>query len=326
MKKEIVLSGIKPTGDMHIGNYFGMIKQVIEMQDEYEKVYLFIPDYHSLISVQDRETMKQNILDTAINIIALGADPKKLVIFKQSDVPEHTEVTWIFNCLMSMPQLMRAHAFKDSEAKNKDVSVGLFDYPVLQAADIMLYDATVVPVGEDQRQHIEMARDIARKFNNMYGELLMEPEALVKEGVGLIPGSDGQKMSKSYKNQLALFATEEETLKYIKSIAMDSKSIDEKKNPDDYALYSIAKLCTTAEQDKALRAMFEDGGVGYGTIKDYVAGLVNDYFRPMRAKREELLKNTDEVLEILKSGGEQARVVAQKKMRKIREAVGLELY
>ena len=326
MKKEIVLSGIKQTGDMHIGNYFGMIKQVIEMQDEYEKVYLFIPDYHSLISVQDRETMKQNILDTAINIIALGADPKKLVIFKQSDVPEHTEVTWIFNCLMSMPQLMRAHAFKDSEAKNKDVSVGLFDYPVLQAADIMLYDATVVPVGEDQRQHIEMARDIARKFNNMYGELLMEPEALVKEGVGLIPGSDGQKMSKSYKNQLALFATEEETLKYVKSIAMDSKSIDEKKDPDDYALYSIAKLCTTAEQDKALRAMFEDGGVGYGTIKDYVAGLVNDYFRPMRAKREELLKNTDEVLEILKSGGEQARVVAQKKMRKIREAVGLELY
>ena len=326
MKKEIVLSGIKATGDMHIGNYFGMIKQVIDMQDEYEKVYLFIPDYHSLISVQERETMEQNILDTAVNILALGADPKKLVMFKQSDVPEHTEATWIFNCLMSMPQLMRAHAFKDSEAKNKGVSVGLFDYPVLQASDIMLYDATVVPVGEDQRQHIEMARDIARKFNNTYGELLMEPEALVKEGVGLIPGSDGQKMSKSYKNQLALFATEEETLKYIKSIAMDSKGVDEKKNPDDYALYSIAKLCASAEQNKELRAMFENGGVGYGVIKEYVADLVNNYFRPMREKREALLEDTDRVLKILKYGGEQAQAVAQRKMREIREAVGFEIY
>jgi len=285
MKKEILLSGIKATGDMHIGNYFGALKQWVDMQYEYEHVFIFIPDYHSIISVQDKQELNDLIYQTGLNLLAIGIDPKKVCLYKQSDVPCHTEATWIFNCLTTMPQLMRGHAFKDSEAKSKEVSVGLFDYPILQAADILLYDATIVPVGEDQAQHIEMARDIARKFNNTYGETFLEPKAFIKKDVGTVVGSDGRKMSKSYGNQLALFATEEETLKYVKGIAMDSKTIDEKKNPDDYSLYDIAKLFATREQDKELRSMFESGGVGYGDIKQYVAEMINNYLRPMRTKR-----------------------------------------
>jgi len=325
MKKEIVLSGAKATGEFHIGNYFGAIKQWVETQDEYEKVYIFIADYHSLISVQDKEQLEKNIFNTALTYLAAGIDPEKVVFFRQSDMPHHTEATWIFNCLMSMPQLMRAHAFKDSEAKNKDVSVGLFDYPVLQAADILLYDATIVPVGEDQRQHIEMARDIARKFNNTYGDLFVEPKALVKKEVGVIPGSDGQKMSKSYGNQLALFATEEETLKYVKGITMDSKGIDEKKNPDDYTLYEIAKLFASDKEDKELRNMFEQGGVGYGVIKEYVAEMVNKYLKPMRERREELIKDKQHVLNVLEKGAQSAREVSLPKIQRMREAVGLNL-
>ena len=323
MKKEILLSGIKATGDMHIGNYFGALKQWVDLQYEYEQVFIFIPDYHSIISIQDRDKLNQLIFDTAVNLLAVGIDPKKVTLYKQSDVPCHTEATWIFNCLTTMPQLMRGHAFKDSEAKSKEVSVGLFDYPVLQAADILLYDATIVPVGEDQAQHIEMARDIARKFNNTYGETFVEPQALIKKEVGTVIGSDGRKMSKSYKNQLALFATEDETTKYIKGIAMDSKSIDEKKNPQDYPLYDIAKLFVTADQDKELRAMFENGGVGYGDIKMYVAELINNYLRPMRTKREELLKNPNKIKKIIAQGGKRASKIAIKKMDEVREKVGL---
>jgi tryptophanyl-tRNA synthetase len=226
---------------------------------------------------------------------------------------------------MTMPQLMRAHAFKDSEAKDKDVSVGLFDYPVLQAADILLYDATTVPVGEDQRQHIEMARDIARKFNNTYGELFVEPQALVKESVGVVPGDDGRKMSKSYGNQLALFATEAETEKYIKGIAMDSKDIDEKKNPDDYSLYKVAELFLTEGEKTEIRAMFENGGVGYGDIKMRVAEIVNEYLRPMRERREELLQDRDYILQVLEDGAQKAGEVSLAKIKKMREMIGLEL-
>ncbi len=325
MKKEILLSGIKATGDMHIGNYFGALKQWVDMQYEYEQVFIFIPDYHSIISVQDRDLLNELIFATAVNLLAIGIDPKQVVLYKQSDVPCHTEATWIFNCLTTMSQLMRAHAFKDSEAKNKEVSVGLFDYPVLQAADILLYDATVIPVGEDQAQHIEIARDIARKFNNTYGQTFLEPKAHIKKGVGTVVGSDGRKMSKSYKNQLALFATEDETIKYIKSVAMDSKTIDEKKKPEEYVLYDIAKLFMTNEEDKKLRDMFEQGGVGYGDIKMFVAGIINDYLRPMRSRREALIKNPSRVKKIIAQGGKKAAKIANKKMDEVREKVGLVL-
>ncbi len=324
--KGILLSGIKPTGNPHIGNYFGALKQWVDLQHDYEKVFIFIPDYHALISVQEKEKMETLILDVAIDLLAIGINPEKVCLYKQSDVSVHTELTWIFNCLTTMPQLMRAHAFKDSEAKNKDVSVGLFDYPVLQAADIVLYDATVVPVGQDQKQHIEIAREIVRKFNNTFGETFVEPQEMIKEEVATVPGTDGQKMSKSYGNTIPLFTSEEQTEKLVMSIAMDSKGMEEKKNPDDYNLYAIAKLFCNESQNAELRAMFENGGVGYGDIKKHVATLINDYLRPMREKRTELEKNKEAVLGILKRGGEQAREIAETKMKDVRERVGFNLY
>ncbi len=324
MTQQRMLSGIKPTGDMHIGNYFGALKQWVDMQDDYD-TFIFIPDYHALISVQDKEKMERLIMDVAINLLAIGLDPEKVTLYKQSDVPCHTEACWIFNCLTTMPQLMRGHAFKDNEAKNKDVSVGLFDYPVLQAADIVLYDAQLVPVGEDQRQHIEMTREIVRKFNNTFGDTFIEPQAVIKEEVGTIIGSDGQKMSKSYGNTLPVFASETETEKYIKSVPMDSKDISEVKNPDEYPLYSIAKLFCNEAQDTELRAMFEQGGVGYGDIKKHVTSLINDYLRPMRARRTELENDLDLVKNILKKGAEKASNIANAKMKEVREKVGFEI-
>ena len=321
MVKKRMLSGIKPTGNPHIGNYFGALKQWVDLQKEYE-CFAFIPDYHALISVQDKQTMKDLILEVATDLLAVGLDPQQVCIYKQSDVPCHTEACWIFNCLTTVPQLMRGHAFKDSEAKNEEVSVGLFDYPVLQAADIMLYDAQIVPVGEDQRQHIEMTREIARKFNNIYGETFVEPQAHIPDGVGTIPGSDGRKMSKSYGNQLALFASEEETEKYIMAVPMDSKGVDETKNPDDYALYSMGRLFCTQEQDHELRSMFEQGGRGYGEIKKWIAGVINAYLLPMRTRRHELAQDPSYVYEVLRKGGEKARSIAEQKMREVRTKVG----
>jgi len=319
-----MLSGIKPTGNPHIGNYFGALKQWVDMQNEYDS-FVFIPDYHAIISVQDGKRLHDLIINLAIDFLAIGLDPKKVVLYKQSDVPCHTELTWIFNCLTTMPQLMRGHAFKDSEAKSKEVSVGLFDYPVLQAADIVLYDADVVPVGEDQKQHIEMAREIVRKFNNTYGETFKEPQEMIKSGVGTIVGNDGRKMSKSYGNHLPLFATESKTEKYIMGVPMDSKGIDEPKNPDEYPLYQMAVLFCDDAQNVELRSMFEQGGVGYGDIKKHVAGLINDYLRPMRERRVELEKDPEVVKEILRQGAEKARAIAEEKMQEVREKVGLVL-
>jgi tryptophanyl-tRNA synthetase len=316
-----MLSGIKPTGEMHIGNYFGALKQWVDLQHEYD-TFIFIPDYHALISVQDKADMEQLIYNTALNLLALGIDPERVTLYKQSDIPAHTELCWIFNCLTTMPQLMRGHAFKDSEAKNKEVSVGLFDYPVLQAADIVLYDADIVPVGEDQRQHIEMAREIVRKFNNTFGETFIEPEEMIREDLGTIVGNDGQKMSKSYGNQLPLFASEKETIEYIKAIPMDSKSVEEFKNPDDYALYKIGALFCDETQDIELRAMFSEGGVGYGEIKQHVAGIVNDYLREIRTRRAELAENPDYIYQVLEQGAEKARPMALSKITEVRNKIG----
>ncbi len=326
MKKEILLSGIKPTGNPHIGNYFGALKQWVDLQNKYKKVYIFIPDYHALISVQDKKKMEKNILNVAIDLLAVGIDPKKVVFYKQSDIPAHTELTWIFNCIVSVPTLMRAHAFKDSQAKNKDVSVGLFDYPILQTSDIVLYDAEIVPVGEDQKQHIEMAREIVRKFNNTFGKTFKEPRAFVKKEVSVILGNDGRKMSKSYKNELPLFVSEKETLKYMMSIPMDSKKISAKKNPEKYTLYKIFKLFANAEENKKMRKMFEEGGYGYGEIKIFAAEVVNKYLKDMRKKRKELEKNPEKVLKILKKGGAEAKKQANKKILEVRKKIGFEIY
>ena len=326
MKKQTLLSGIQPTGAPHIGNYFGMMKQMVNSQDEYIN-YTFIVDYHALTTVKDAQTLADNTYNVVLDFLAMGLDPEKVTLFKQSDVPEHTELAWILNTITPMPMLMNAHAFKDAqEAKKKEITAGLLTYPILQAADIILYDVNMVPVGKDQEQHIEMAREIARKFNNLYGETFVEPKAIIKKEVAVVPGIDGEKMSKSYGNTVPLFATVEETAKIIMSVPMDSKEIEEKKNPDDYNLYKIFKLFATEEQDKEVRAMFEEGGVGYGDIKKYVSETINDYLQEMRAKRTELAKDPEAVLKILKEGGKKAKKVAEAKMLEVRKKVGLEIY
>lgn len=326
MLNKILLSGIQPSGKPHIGNYFGMMKQMVDLQDEYE-TRVFIVDYHALTTLKNKAKMKQGILDVALDFLAIGLDPEKVIFFKQSDVPEHTELAWVLNCLTPAQMMMTAHAFKDAQKSgSKETSVGLLTYPVLQAADILLYGTNIVPVGEDQKQHIEITREIARKFNNLYGETFIEPKAMIKEEVGLILGSDGRKMSKSYGNHLPLFATEKETEKYIMSIPMDSKKIEEKKNPDDYDLYKIFKLFATEEEDKEVRRMFEAGGTGYADIKKYTAQKINKYLKDMRTRREELSQNKSKVLEILKAGGEKAKKIASAKMQEVKEKIGVSLY
>ncbi len=320
--KKILLTGIQPSGKPHIGNYFGMMKQVIDTQDEYES-FPFIANYHSLNTIQNAETMRENIIGVVLDYLAVGLDPEKVTLFKQSDVPQSTELCWILDTIVTMPFLMRAHAFKDAEVKNKEISVGTFNYPILMAADILLQDTDVVPVGKDQQQHVEMARDIAEKFNRIYGETFKLPKSIIKDEVAVVPGTDGQKMSKSYGNTIPLFATEEETEKLIMSVPMDSKAIEEKKNPEDYSLYKIFKLFATDEQDGEVRVMFENGGVGYADIKKHVAGVINDYLREARNKRKELEQNKEVVIEILKKGGEVARERAEAKMQVVRKAVGI---
>lgn len=320
---KIMLSGVKPTGRPHIGNYFGAMKQFVDMQNDYDEVFVFIADYHAMTSDTKKLLIGENSFELALDYLAIGLNPEKVVLFKQSSVPQVTELNWIFSCLVTMPYLMRAHAYKDAEAKKQEVNVGTFNYPVLMAADILIQDADVVPVGKDQKQHLEIAREIARKFNIQYGLTFKEPQEQILEETETVIGTDGQKMSKSYGNVIPLFASDEETEKIVMTIAMDSKGIEEKKNPDDYNLYKIAKLFTNKEQDTEMRAMFENGGVGYADIKKYTAKIINDYLRPMREKRKELEKNPERVLEILERGGKIANERAEKKMQDVRKKCGL---
>ncbi|AKM84161.1 TPA: tryptophan--tRNA ligase [Candidatus Campbellbacteria bacterium] len=318
-----MLSGVKPTGRPHIGNYFGAMKQFVDLQSDFDEVFVFIADYHAMTSDTKKLLIGQNSIELALDYLAIGLDPEKVILFRQSSVPQVTELSWIFSCLVTMPYLMRAHAFKDAEAKKKEVNVGTFNYPVLMSADILIQDADIVPVGNDQKQHLEIAREIARKFNTQYGMIFKEPQEKILEETETVIGIDGQKMSKSYGNTIPLFATDEETEKIIMSVPMDSKGIDEKKNPDDYNLYKIAKLFTNENQDKEIRSMFENGGVGYAEIKKYVANVINNYLKEMRERRKELENNRDYVLEILEKGGKIARERAEKKMEEVRVKCGL---
>ena len=224
MSKPVLLTGVKPTGELHIGNYFGALRQLVELQEKYQ-CYIFIPDYHALTTSHSQrhpEEVRESIKHLALGYLAIGLDPAKIVLFQQSKVHEHTELAWLFNCITTMPYLMRAHAYKDAEAKNKEISVGVFNYPMLMAADILLYDPAVVPVGKDQQQHVEIARDTAQKFNALYGDIFTIPEALITEEVATVPGTDGRKMSKSYGNTIPLFASRDELAKAVMSIVTDS--------------------------------------------------------------------------------------------------------
>ncbi len=319
----ILLSGVKPSGAPHIGNYFGALKQFVDLQDQYQ-AFVMLADYHALTTVQDPEQLRRDTLALAATYLAIGLDPERVTLFKQSDVPAHAELAWILECLTTMPYLMRAHAYKDAEAKNKEVNVGLFNYPLLMAADILLYSPDVVPVGQDQKQHIEIARDAAEKFNRVYGETLKLPEALILENVKTVIGLDGQKMSKSYRNTIPLFSSERELKQLVMSIKTDSKTESEPKNPEECHVFALHKLFS--EQDLVeLKKRYVEGKIGYKESKEILATNMNKYLAPMRERYEELIKNPDRLVEILRRGGERARQIAENKMRDIRARVGVSL-
>lgn len=316
MSKKVLLSGIQPSGKPHIGNYFGMMKQMVDFQDEYD-VRAFIVDYHALKSIQDPKAMHENIIAVLIDFLAIGLDPQKATIYKQSDISEHTELTWIFDTLTTMPYLMRAHAFKDAEAKNKEIDVGTFNYPLLMAADILLYDADVIPVGQDQKQHIEIARDTAQKFNNTYGETFKLPKEMIMENVAVVPGIDGRKMSKSYNNTIPLFAEYEEIKKAVMGIVTDSSG----GRPEN--VFAIHKL---VRDEKELEDIYAEKAGKYKDLKELLIEDLEKFIAPMRKRRKEFERNIPAALEILKQGGERAKVVASAKMAEVRKKIGVEVY
>ncbi len=316
------LSGIQPSGMLHIGNYFGALKQFVDMQDKYEGLY-FLADYHSLTSIKDQNLLRENTKNAILDYLALGLDPKKSTIFLQSDVVYHTELMWILSNVTPMALLERGHAFKDKIAKGIKANTGLFTYPVLMAADILLYDTDIVPVGKDQKQHVEFTRDIAIKFNEQYGkEVFKLPEDLILESVSIVPGTDGEKMSKSYGNIINMFLPEKQLKKQIMSIVTDSKSLEESKDPNNN-IVKLYELFADEKDVKIMKERFLAGGYGYGHAKKELLNTVLEYFSDARQKREQLLNNMDYVDEILKEGANRANEIASKKMEEVRKSIGL---
>lgn len=319
---KVLLSGVKPTGKPHVGNYLGAMKQFVEMQGDYEN-YVFIADLHALTTLQNPKELSQNILDVALDYLAIGLDPQKVTLFKQSDVPQVAELAWIFECITTMPYLMRAHAFKDAEAKNKEINVGVFNYPMLMSADILIHDADIVPVGFDQKQHLEIARDTGDKFNRIFGETFKIPQPLIIETVKTVPGIDGQKMSKSYKNTIGLFASDQEIKEAVMSIPTDSKGIDDPKNPDEDKIFALHKFFTEGPQFEDIRERYESGGIGYKESKEILIKNIMAFVEPLREKRKDLEKNIDYVHEVIQKGGAKARERAEEKMKDVRRKIGV---
>ena len=316
------LSGIQPSGVLHIGNYFGAIKQFVELQDEYEGFY-FLANYHALTSSPKGEDLKNNTINVILDYLALGLDPEKSTLFLQSDVPEHTELSWILSNVTPMGLLERAHSYKDKTAKGIKPNVGLFTYPVLMASDILIYSPDIVPVGKDQKQHVEITRDIAIKFNETYGkEVFKLPKEKIVENVATVPGTDGDKMSKSYGNVINMFGSKKQLKKQIKNIVTDSTPLEEPKNPDNN-ITKLYSLFATEEEVNTLKEKFLAGNFGYGHAKTELFDKFMDYFAPFQKKREELLQNMDYVNEILKKGALKAREIATKKDDEVRDAVGI---
>ena len=326
MEKKVLVSGIQATGKLHFGNYFGAMKQNIELANggEYES-YIFIADYHALTTVKDRNALRTSALEIAAAYIACGLDLSKATLFRQSSVPEHAELATIFNNVVTMPYLMRAHAFKDHEAKDKEVNLGLFTYPVLMAADILMYQADVVPVGKDQKQHIEYARDIAGFYNRAWGvEQFKLPNDLILESVATVSGIDGEKMSKSKGNVISLFGSDEEVKKAVMSIVTDSASPEEKKNPDTSVIYNIHKLFLNNEEADVLRAKFENGGYGYKQAKDYLLETIMKWRAGKKEIFEDLMVHPEKITIILERSGKKAKLRAQETMAQVQKQVGLE--
>ena len=317
-----ILSGIQPSGKLHIGNYFGAMRQHLQLQAENDSFY-FIADYHALTSSPDPAELRANSLDVTADYIALGLDTDKTVFWRQSDVPEVTELAWILSCVTPMGLLQRCTSYKDKIAQGLSPSHGLFAYPVLQAADILIFNSDLVPVGADQKQHIEVTRDIAVRFNNKFGEILTVPKEHIIESVAVVPGIDGQKMSKSYNNTIEIFEPEKQLTKKVLRIVTDSTPLEEPKDPEKCNVFALLKLVAAPDELAEWAQKYRSGGLGYGIVKKRLAELLIEYFKPYRQKRAELGKNLDFVETVLKSGAERARTVARQTLEKVRSAVGL---
>jgi tryptophanyl-tRNA synthetase len=317
-----ILSGIQPSGRPHIGNYFGALRQYVDLQTGNEPFY-FIASYHALTAIQDGAVLRDYTVGVALDFLALGLDPTKAALFAQQDVPEVTELAWILSCVTPMGLLERAVSYKDKVAQGLNPSHGLFAYPVLQAADILIYLSELVPVGQDQKQHLEMTRDIAGKFNQQFGEIFVIPEPYILDSTAVVPGTDGRKMSKSYGNEIGIFDEGGALKKRVMGIVTDSAPVEAPKDPFESTPFLLLSLLATEQETAEWEARYKAGGMGYGEVKKRLLELLNEYFAPFRERRRELEKDPDYVMGVLKDGGARARAVAQPVMERVREATGL---
>ena len=316
-----ILSGVQPTGGLHLGNYFGAIKQHIELQDEGEAFY-FIANYHALTTVHDRQALLDNTREVAAAYLALGLDPSRSTFFRQSDVPEVTELTWLLACCVGTGLLERAHSYKDKLAKGITPSFGLFAYPVLMAADILAYRSKLVPVGRDQVQHVEMTQDMAQAFNHRYGEVFVRPEVRLSP-TPRVPGVDGQKMSKSYGNTIELFAEGQALKKSVMGIVTSSTALGQPLDPDGCTVFALFSLFASAEEREAMAGRYRAGGIGYGEAKKTLLARVDEFFAPAREKHRALLEHPDEIEDVLRQGAQRARAEAASVLDQARKAAGL---
>ncbi|MDH5596781.1 MAG: tryptophan--tRNA ligase [Candidatus Peregrinibacteria bacterium] len=321
MKKR-VLSGIQPSGKLHIGNYFGMIKRMVEYQESSD-LFCFIANLHSLTTVQNKDELKSLTLNAAMDLLALGIDSERSHFWVQSDVPEVSELAWILSCLTPMGLMERAHSYKDKLAKGIPANLGLFSYPALMSADILINQSELVPVGKDQKQHLEMARDIAIKFNNQYGDVFTIPEPDILDDVAVIPGTDGQKMSKSYNNTIPIFSEPSEIKKAVMGIVTDSKGVDEPKDPEADNVFALYKLFASPQEQVEMSAAYKQGGLGYGDAKKALLEKITSAFAPHQEKRKEFESNPKKVEEILAHGAEKVRKTSLDTLEKVRLATGL---
>ena len=317
-----ILSGIQPSGKLHIGNYFGAMRQHLQLQADNEGFY-FIADYHALTANPVPAEFKQRCLDVTMDYIALGLDTEKTVFWRQSDVPQVTELAWILSCITPMGLLQRCTSYKDKVAQGFSPNHGLFAYPVLQAADILIFDSNLVPVGADQKQHIEVTRDIAIRFNNRYGETFVVPKEHILDSVAVVPGLDGRKMSKSYDNTIEIFEPQKSVKKKVMRIVTDSTPVEDPKDPETCNVFAMLKLVASAQELKEWEQKYRAGGIGYGAAKKRLAELLHEYFAPYRQKRAELENDPGFVNSVLESGAQRARLVAQATMDRVRRATGL---
>jgi len=317
-----VLSGIQPSGKLHIGNYFGAMRQHLQLQAENECFY-FIADYHALTSGPSPGDLARHTLDVAIDYMALGLDTEKTVFWRQSDVPEVTELTWLLSCVTPMGLLQRCTSYKDKIAQGLSPNHGLFAYPVLQAADILIFKSNIVPVGADQKQHIEVTRDIALRFNNTYGDVLTVPAEHIIEAVAVVPGTDGRKMSKSYGNTIEIFEPKDSQRKKVMRIVTDSTAVAEPKDPEKCNVFALLKLFAAESELAQWESRYRSGGMGYSEAKKRLSELMIEYFEPYRAKRQELENDIGQVRQMLATGAERARAVAVQTLDEVRNAVGL---